>query len=480
MDIKQICAEPIRDAQDTLRGLARESLGRLAGLQYPDGDPLRKLEFFWSNLEPCLLRLFADADAELVDCESRCQLAVRQEFERELQDWLKKIVARLLPADWRQQLAAFLERLQSESGLTIALEEATADLEQWILRSSTARQKPGLGTADVGLAGATKRQTDSSAAAEGGWPALSEEDRRRNRQRAGIGDWWPIQPVMPGDADWERRIEAAARRARERLHVVFHELAALGRLAGEAEKLPDDKLDVLFAQEEKIRQAYDSYIRSLVSVRRIGAAYVESKWVPGIHVTALVERVTADLPTRVGDLESVHDAELKATARRELVASQRATKRVGRLATGLEWTDTAITVVQLLTGVVGGAKVVASKALAKAAAQGLTKQAARALAIKATVKFVAANAAVAAAGAAVVPPILSSTGLNESEIKVGMALLTAFQSIGALRHAHLKTSESVPKTSEPLVPKVEATPAPPMPQSTALIPTATVSLGKWG
>ena len=40
------------------------------------------------------------------------------------------------------------------------------------------------------------------------WPALSDEDRRRNRVHAGLAPWWPLDTVNPSsDPKWESRLE---------------------------------------------------------------------------------------------------------------------------------------------------------------------------------------------------------------------------------------------------------------------------------
>ena len=100
--------------------------------------------------------------------------------------------------------------------------------------------------------------------------------------------------------------------------------------------------------------AYDDYIRSLIVVRRLGTRYVSDKVIPGMHVLALMQRIAADLPERVGDLTSHHQAELKAVTRRRLDRQPACHPPHRRTATALEWTDWGLSIAGLGLGVIGG------------------------------------------------------------------------------------------------------------------------------
>jgi hypothetical protein len=399
-------------------------------------------------------------------------------------DWfLATLFSGRLPADWRQQWHEFVAD-QATKGFFVA-PQSVREIEDWIeawarfcellpiAESQAAVKRLGVGDARDGrqqpaTPGHSQSTQIATVAAPADanpqaprqnprgtapqpaerrlpaqhklrdWPKLTPDEIDRIERNAGRRWWYPLVPSGETDWIWLSKLEAGARSARLALLTLYHELAALGRMAKEVSDSEDSDVEPLFAQQDKVQRAYDQYIQSLTALEITWKEYLQRViLVIGIHVIALKQKIDRALPSHVEGFHSDSDELFKNELRQSAEALQVARGRVERGYTALVWADRAVIAAQFALPIVGGAKQV----FAAAVKQGLSKTAA----LKAAIAYAIPRAAIATAqGAAVgemVPRILQGFGVDEAEARAGV---TIFFSLLTLRGAIVESAGAGP------------------------------------
>ncbi len=150
------------------------------------------------------------------------------------------------------------------------------------------------------------------------------------------------------------------------------------------------------------------------------------------------------MPTRVDGLASPLDAQLARARRESHEATVANRKRIETLYTTLDWTDKAITVIEIVT-LVGTAKVLFQQTAKRLIAKGLSRAAAHSAATAFTLAHLATAAASAAVLGGVIPEVLVGAGLDEADVRAGLAVFRAFFTIVGLRGRGATGSKSIPK-----------------------------------
>jgi hypothetical protein len=152
----------------------------------------------------------------------------------------------------------------------------------------------------------------------------------------------------------------------------------------------------------------------------------------GPEVFKVFTKIDNDLPDRVEGFKSPADELLKRARHAAGEATDRKVRRTDAAYTALVWTDRVLTIIEIAT-LVGSAKAVFTQTTKTMVAKGLSTAAARKVAMTQVVVHVATAAASAAAVGGVLPRVLSAAGLDEAEIRAGLAVFRAAFTILGLR-----------------------------------------------
>ncbi len=242
--------------------------------------------------------------------------------------------------------------------------------------------------------------------------------------------------VPSGETDWIwlSKLERGGQAGLLSLLTFYHELAEMGRIAKDVSGSESASVEPLLAQEAKVQQAYDQYIKSLIDLEITWKAYLQRvNLLIGVHVIGLKQKIDRGLPTRVDGFHSSLDGQLKVELRTSTEALRVAQGRVERGYTTLVWVDRAVIAAQFALPLVAGAKV----AFQEAAKRGLSQMAALKVAIVYVLPRAAASAATGVAVGEILPRVLQGMGVDEADARAG---ITIFLSLIALRNAAMGTA----------------------------------------
>jgi A nuclease of the HNH/ENDO VII superfamily with conserved LHH len=373
-----------------------------------------------------------------------------ERFTYELENWVNGLIMEPLPADWRKRTAAFLLHWEQE-GYQLS-PQSVATLDRWIEAWAAKRGfLPKQSKANTASAAANEEPAAAELQSEAtskdplksrtispapkvpkNWPVLTETEEERAQKSTGLPWWYPIQPRNRFDSLWQRQFVNYGQAARDRLLDFYREAATLGRAGRSIE--PSEGFDPtpLLHQRDKVQKAYDRYLQAKADVYREWTRYLTMDWLIGPEVLKVFQKVDNALPNRVEGFESPQDAPLRAARRASIEATDKKQRRLHGTYTALYWTDWVITGIEIAT-LLGSARAAMRKTFEKALARGLSETAARNVMIAYGVAHLATAAASAAVMAEVVPPILAAAGLDEAEVRAGLALFRAVFTIVGLR-----------------------------------------------
>jgi hypothetical protein len=227
------------------------------------------------------------------------------------------------------------------------------------------------------------------------------------------------------DSLWQRQLESVGQAGRDRLLAFFSELAALGRMSRAIQDPQQFDIEPLLAQQQKVQEAYDSYIRAKLDIYREWTRYLSMESFIGPEVLKVFRKVDNALPDGVEGFNSSHYEALKAARRASFDATNKKMRRTDAAYTALVWTDNVIAAIEIAT-LVGSAKAVFTQAAKKMAAKGLSRAAARSVAVAYTVAHLGTAAASAVVIGGVVPKVLVDAGLDEADVRAGLAVFRTF------------------------------------------------------
>jgi hypothetical protein len=370
-----------------------------------------------------------------------------EKFTFALENRINELVSQPLHPDWRKQMAHFLLHWEGE-GYRLT-PRSLVILEWWIVATSKKRgfwpprEPPPVASYTVGptdndlpdvapAAETAATPEPSRAKAPETWPALTPGEKEAAQESTGLPWWYPVQPRNRADGVWQRHAEDLGNVAREKLLAFYQEVAALGRQAQSIADRSDPDLEPLLDQREKVQAAYDAYIQIRTEIHREWTRYLTTEWLIGPEVLKVFEKIQNALPNRVGGFKSPFDEKLKAAQKASHAATVKKRQKTEAAYTALVWTDRVITAIEVAS-LIFSAKAVVTKAFEKAIAKGLSRAAARRIAIAYGVGHIATAAASAAVVGGVLPEILVAAGLNEGEVRAGLAVFTAFFTIAGVR-----------------------------------------------
>lgn len=285
------------------------------------------------------------------------------------------------------------------------------------------------------------------------WPALTEPQRERIRRESEIPWWYPVQPRVPGDASYEKVLEAKGRAARDRLLAFFQSLEALGARADADDGNTDDGIDAIEGHIRHVHDAYDTYIAAYITLQQHALHYLETRPFLGMFIAGLLNKLDLALPPSLFGMHSKYERELIAVQAELTKASNSLSRRVDVTYTVAVWTDRVITAIEMATFATA-VVTVARTAAVKAVAEGATRAAALNLAIKAGIKQAAIQVLRQMAITTVLPEVLIAAGLDEQQVRKGLLLLDAVPTLMNLRtikveraRSALSTKASVPATA---------------------------------
>jgi hypothetical protein len=143
-------------------------------------------------------------------------------------------------------------------------------------------------------------------------------------------------------------------------------------------------------------------------------------------------KIDNGLADRVEGFRSPADELLKQARRAAQEATDKKVRRTDAAYTALVWTDRVITIIEIVT-LVGSAKAVLEQTTKTMVAKGLSVAAARKVAMTQVVVHLATAAASAAVVGGILPKALSAAGLDEGEVRAGLAIFRAAFTILGLR-----------------------------------------------
>lgn len=388
------------------------------------------------------------------------RFAVQHEVERfvfALEDWTNALVSRPLPADWRQQTAVFLFHWELEgfrlTPRSIAILDwwldAWAKRRGWLPKSGAATSVKASEDETMAMAAEAGRpaepQADVSTAepivqvsepqprkSANSWPALTPAEEKAAQEGTGLPWWYPIQPRNRLDLVWQKQFENLGQVARDQLLVFFREVAALGRMSRAIADPEDADVDSLLGHQRKVQEAYDRYLQAKIDVHREWTRYLSTEWFIGPEVLKLFEKIDNALPDRVEGFQSPLNDKLKTARRASYEATNKKVRRTDAAYTALVWTDNVIAIIEIAT-LVGSAKAVFTQTAKKMAAKGLSRAAARSVAVAYTAAHLGTAAASAVVIGGVVPKVLVDAGLDEADVRAGLAVFRALFTIVGLR-----------------------------------------------
>lgn len=371
-----------------------------------------------------------------------------EKFTFELENWVNGLIMKPLPRDWRQQTAALLLRWEREGYQLSPQSIATLDwwIESWAARRGFLPKSSvpeALAAAEdaiepVELQSETSTDTpDTNVVPEprkvpSAWPALTAGEEEAAQRSTGLPWWYPFQPRNRFDTSWQHRFTDWGRETRDRLRDFFQEVALLGRMSLGLEPSEDVDLEPLIAQHAKVQAAYDRYIQAKTEIYRRWNVYLSMEWFIGPEVIKVFQKIDNELPNRVEGLKSPFDDKLKAARRATYEATEKKRRRTDAAYVALDWADKVITAIEIVT-LIGSVKVAIKKTFEKALVKGLSRAAARRVAIAYGVAQLATAAASAAVVAGLLPRVLSEAGLDEAEVRAGLAIFRALFTLVGLR-----------------------------------------------
>ena len=370
-----------------------------------------------------------------------------EKFTFALENRINELVSKPLHPEWRKQMAHFLLQWEGE-GYRLT-PRSLVILEWWIVAVSKKRgfwpprQPPPIASYTVGptdrdlpdvepVAEPAAKREPSRAKAPETWPRLTPGEQEAAQANTGLPWWYPVQPRNRLDAVWQRQAEHLGQEARARLLNFYREVASLGRMARNIHVQEDFDLRPLIGQREQVQRGYDEYVKARTEIHRAWTRYLTTEWLVGPEVFKVFEKIQNALPNRVGGFESRYDEELKTARQASFEAAAKKQRRTDMAYTALVWADRIITAIEVAT-LLGSAKTVVAKTFEKALAKGLSRAAARNLAIAHGVVQIATAAASAAVVANVLPDVLTAAGLDEGEVRAGLAVFIAFLTISSAR-----------------------------------------------
>jgi hypothetical protein len=204
-------------------------------------------------------------------------------------------------------------------------------------------------------------------------------------------------------------------------------------MANEPDKLADDGLEELAAQRLRVLAAHDAYVLSLIDIQAKWLAYIKQHSFIGLQIQKLILKLEGALPPRLFDLASQHSKALATIANDVNKALGAVVNRVDTAYTVAIWTDRAITVIEALTAVGGGAHL-AFKAAIK---HGFARNVALRMAIKYGIKQLAVQAAAYVAAGYTLPPLIAAAGLNQDFVFTGLMVVQGLGALHAVRSARV-------------------------------------------
>lgn len=412
--------------------------------------------------------------------------SLQREVERftfELENWINWLVMKPLPVNWRQQTSDFLAYWETEGFLLSPYSKRVLDwwIEAWAKRR-------GFLPNDGHNAAANMRKTDDSMAMAQeadapvkvqsdvsppakpasttapkqlkppkNWPALSASEAEAAQESTGLPWWYPVQPRNRLDSVWQRHFEGLGRDVRDRLLAFFRELAALGRMARAINDPEHLNVEPLLAQQEKVQEAYNVYIQGRIDILDAWARYLSTEWFIGPEVSKVFGKIDNALPSRIEGIQSPLDDKLKRSRQTSHELTVKKRQRTESAYTALVWTDNVITAIEIAT-LLGSTRVIFKEAFKKAVAKGLSQTAARSVAIAYAVAHIGTAAASAAVIGGLVPKVLVDAGLDEAEVRAGLAVFRSLFTIVGIRAVgkqRVPTKQSAPDspTSPATIPK---------------------------
>jgi hypothetical protein len=230
------------------------------------------------------------------------------------------------------------------------------------------------------------------------------------------------------DSLWQKQLESFGQAGRDRLLAFFREVAVLGHVSRAIQDPEQFDVETLLAQREKVQKAYDGYIRAKLDIYREWTRYLSMEWFIGPDVFKVFRKIDNALPDGVEGFTSSYDDALKAARRASFEATNKKMRRTETAYTALVWTDNVIAAIEVAT-LVGSAKAVFTQAAKKMAAKGLSKAAARSVAVAYTVAHVGTAAASAAVIGGVIPQVLVDAGLDEADVRAGLVVFRTFSTL---------------------------------------------------
>lgn len=358
------------------------------------------------------------------------------QFAEALDQWLHELFAHPRP-DWRESFDELLA-LQEAEGRVVepkSRQELLEFLEGWA-KTVHWSTFDGLMSVDDGpiavVAAAGEAGVGTPVAASKDWPALTPSEAESAQRSTGLPWWYPIQPRNRMDSLWQRQLESVGQTGRDRLLVFFREVAALGRMSRGVQDPEQIDIEPLQAQRQEVQKAYDGYIRAKLDIYREWTRYLSMEWFIGPEVFKVFRKVDNALPDGVHGFKSSHDDALKAARRAGFEATNKKMRRTDAAYTALVWTDNVIAAVEIAT-LVGSAKAVFTQAAKRLAAKGLSQAAARSVAVAYAVAHLGTAAASAAVIGGVIPKVLVDAGLDEADVRAGLAVFRTLSTLVGLR-----------------------------------------------
>jgi hypothetical protein len=219
---------------------------------------------------------------------------------------------------------------------------------------------------------------------------------------------------------------------REQLLVFFREVAALGCMSRTIQDPEKSAVEPLLTQQRKVQEAYDRSISAKIGICREWTRYLSMEWFIGPEALKLFQKIDNALPDRVEGFKSSLDGKLKQTWQAAHEATVKKRQHTDAAYTALVWTDNVIAVIEIAT-LIGSAKAVFRQTVKKMVAKGLSRAAARSVAVAYTVAHLGTAAASAVVIGGVVPKVLVDAGLDEADVRAGLAVFRALFTLVGLR-----------------------------------------------